>query len=221
MLWDVISADLCPTYGAVERWFRENCDFSSARYQQQNSSCLLYQQTPSHLQNVNVNWNSWPPDRYYSRSQMHFLTSSPLFHSLRDDLRAATKSTVPVPQRRKTEMRGWGDDIEQYYVVESMLKLNPGQVMSLYENVTTKDGIERYIEEEIGSEWFWDNGQTWVDSWTSVVLRRGWDPDMVVTAIEDGKVGIVADKLGAMLDLGRDALCEDEGTEQAAAIVCL
>lgn len=118
-------------------------------------------------------------------------------------------------------MRGWGDDIEQYYVVESMLKLNPGQIMYLYENITTKEGVERYIEIEIGSEWFWDNGQTWVDSWTAVILRRGWDPDVVVTAIEDGKVGIVGDGLGLMLDLGREDVCDDVEDRQVDSMVCV
>lgn len=120
-------------------------------------------------------------------------------------------------------MRGWGDDIDQYYVVESMLKLNPAQIMYLYENVTTKEGIEWYIDSEIGGDWFWDNGQTWVDSWTAVILRRGWDPDVVLAAIEDGKAGIVGEMYGdARLDMGREAMCEeDEEDTHVDPMVCL
>lgn len=118
-------------------------------------------------------------------------------------------------------MRGWGDDIEQYYVVESMLKLNPAQIVHLYENATTKEGIEWYIESEIGGEWFWDNGQTWVDSWTAVIIRRGWDPDVVVAAIEDAEAGIVSDKSALTIDIGRDIVLDEKEDEQVDHIVCL
>lgn len=106
-----------------------------------------------------------------------------------------------------------------------MLKLNPSQIMYLYENVTTQEGIEWYINNEIGSDWFWDNGQTWYDSWTAVISRRGWDVDVVVAAIEDGKAGIVGDMHGdTRLNMGREIICdgdEEEEDEQVDAMVCL
>lgn len=220
VLCDIIAADLCPSYGDVERWVRENCDFNRTQYQQQNTSCLLYHQTPPHLRNAN--WNSWPPDRYSSRPYAHSYASS-FFHSFHDDYKTVTKSNIPIPQRRKTEMRGWGDDLEQYYVIESMLKLNPGRLMYLYENVATREGVERYIEEEVGSEWFWDNGQTWMDSWAAVLVRRGLDLSAVTMAIADGKAGIIGDKFGSTLDMGMNHVCEDEdeADEAADGALCL
>ena len=37
-------------------------------------------------------------------------------------------------------VEGWGDEIAQYYVVEDMLKLDPGQLMHLFESVTGQAG---------------------------------------------------------------------------------
>lgn len=194
ILEDLISTDLCPTDSMVRKWFHNRCDFSDVRWQQQRLTSFQRQLT--HLQQ-GCNWSSWPPDRYRPYAPAHLVPSS-YFHSHRDDSQAQSRADVPVPQRRKMEMCGWGDDISQYYVVQSMLKLNPAQLMYLYENVWLKEGIEGYIDGEIGGEWFWDNGQTWTDTWALVLARRGWDLELVEAAIDKGLAGIVGRGLGKL-----------------------
>lgn len=212
----MISTDLCPTDGMVRRWFNEHCDFSDVRWQQRYNP-YAHQQKPSFM--PILNWNSWPPDRYTAQSNMHMFPTSP-FHSHQGEQRAREKLNVPVPQRRKAEMLGWGDDINQYYVVQSMLKLNPGQIIHLHENVTTKEGIEWYIDSEIGGEWFWDNGQTWSDTWNLVLMKRGWDLTKVEVAIEDGLAGIVSTgQAMGELESAMEATGEEDDIDQG--IICM
>ena len=83
-------------------------------------------------------------------------------------------------------VEGWGDDIAQYYVVEDMLKLNPGQLMHLLESLTGEAGagvdadsmafcgfgskkatVEHFVA-GLG-EWFDNNGETLVETICFVV----------------------------------------------------
>lgn len=70
-------------------------------------------------------------------------------------------------------MEGWGDEIEQYHVVNSTLKLNPAQMMWLYDHAVTKQDVEHYIEEHAGGQWFWNNGETLLHTWLLVLHGRG------------------------------------------------
>lgn len=178
VLEDVVSNDICPTDGAATRYLNEHYDFRDVRHKQY-SVHPFYQQR---------SWNSWPPDH----SAPHLLPPS-LFYSFRDDqlLSSRTKDNLPVAQRRKLAMIGWGDEISQYYVVQSMMKLNPRQIVYLHDNAVTKADVEKYIFEQCdGGEWFWDNGQTWLDTWSLVLYKRGEDLSLVRGAIQDGEIGI-------------------------------
>ena len=90
-------------------------------------------------------------------------------------------------------MTGWGDDVSQYYVVQAMMKLNPAQIMYLYEHATRKQDVEKWLIEHVGEEWFWDNGETWFDTWRLVLYRRGEDLSLLRDAIYDGNTGITAE----------------------------
>lgn len=77
----------------------------------------------------------------------------------------------------------WGDEIAQYYIVEDMLKLNPDQLLQLYELVATTNGrgrrfVERFVAGFVlgGScgaggmdGWFENNGETLVETVDLVV----------------------------------------------------
>lgn len=172
---DLLSIDLCPTDGAARADFNQYCDFSDVRF------------THNQYMSVHKSWNSWPPDSYTSR-----LVTSNMFHNSRNEQFLSRHLDLPVPQRRKLEMTGWGDDISQYYVVQAMMKLNPAQIMFLYEHVTTRQDVEKWLFEHVGEEWFWDNGETWFDTWRLVLYKRGEDFGMLRDAIIDGDAGIVA-----------------------------
>ncbi len=89
---------------------------------------------------------------------------------------------------------GWGDEIAHYYVVEDMLKLNPEQLLYLYETVTGFDGRKRTVESfvaRLGSGWFANNGQTLVETVDWVVGERGECAVSLKEAVEAELQGIV------------------------------
>ena len=168
---DIVSTDLCPTDGAARADFNTNCDFSDVRFTNRHTG----------------SWNSWPPDSF---SSSHIVSS--LFHSHQNERALSAHLDLPIAQRRKLEMAGWGDDISQYYVVQAMMKLNPAQIMYLHEHVTRKQDIEKWLFEHVGEDWFWDNGQTWFDTWRLVLYKRGEDLGQIRDAILDAEIGITA-----------------------------
>lgn len=166
----LVATEICPTDGAVMRNLNEHCDFREPK----RRDCHPFYQQRS--------WNSWPPDR----SQL-----LPIFNFRDDSMLSRSDENLPVPQRRKLAMTGWGDEISQYYVVQSMMKLNPRQIMVLHDRAVTKIDVEKYVVEHCdGDEWFWNNGQTWLDTWSLVLFKRGEDLNMIRCAIQDGELGI-------------------------------
>lgn len=180
ILEDIISTELCPTNGAAERSFNEHCDFIGVRN--------------SHWRNNFRSWNSWPPDQYTNHSFAQARSSTiSLFHSHYADLNDKSRQDLPVPQRRKLEMTGWGDEISQYYVVQSMMKLSPAQIIHMHEHAVTKLDVEAYILNDCdGGEWFWDNGQTFLDTWSLVLYKRGEAPGDMRSAILNGEAGVTS-----------------------------
>lgn len=102
-------------------------------------------------------------------------------------------------------VEGWGDEIAQYYVVEDMLKLDPGQLMHLFESVTGQAGpdaesiafygfgskkatVEHFVA-RLG-DWFENNGETLVETISFVIAERGGDGRALGELIEGGLEGI-------------------------------
>lgn len=104
---------------------------------------------------------------------------------------------------------GWGDEISNYYVVEDMLKLDPGQLLYLFESVTgvslTASSAVGYINYDYESsagkddqswvvetfisdlgEWFENNGQTLTQTAEWVLEGRGEDFKEVKQEVENG-----------------------------------
>ncbi len=111
---------------------------------------------------------------------------------------------------------GWGDEIAHYYVVEDMLKLDPGQLMWLFNelagNTETNEActasptsaaypvnggfaggktiVERFIA-NLGMEWFENNGETFVETASLVIGDRGEEVTVLRERVEDKVEGIV------------------------------
>lgn len=102
-------------------------------------------------------------------------------------------------------VEGWGDEIAQYYVVEDMLKLDPGQLMHLFESLTGQAGsdadstafhgfgsrkatVEHFVA-GLG-DWFENNGETLVETICFVVGERGGDGRELGELVEGGLEGI-------------------------------
>ncbi|KAK4691370.1 hypothetical protein P7C71_g5615, partial [Lecanoromycetidae sp. Uapishka_2] len=109
--------------------------------------------------------------------------------------------------QRNTVVEGWGDEITQYYVVEDMLKLDPGQLMYLFAGVTGQIGSDAasfgaghdclmgakgLVEHFVAGlgEWFENNGETLKETIGRVVEDRGEDFDAVLGMVQDGWAGI-------------------------------
>jgi len=83
---------------------------------------------------------------------------------------------------------GWGDDISHYYVVEDMLKLDPGQVLWLKDNAVSKNQVEAYVK-SLG-EWFDNNGETFGQTLEFVLNQRNDDVGEFMVALMVGGVGV-------------------------------
>lgn len=105
----------------------------------------------------------------------------------------------PTTANRGLHMDGFGDEIDHYHFIESMSKLDPGQVIQLYDNAVFKWQIEDYVS-SLG-EWFPNNGQTWSNSWDMVLGQRGFNVQELRLAIEDGKLGVAVDDSKAGLSV--------------------
>ena len=101
-------------------------------------------------------------------------------------------------------IEGWGDEIAHYYVVEDMMKLDPGQLMYLFQHITdmlgptagfnagwsSKAFVESFLA-STGGDWFENNGETLGETIGFVVGERGGDGIALREAVEDGLEGIV------------------------------
>ncbi|RMZ91192.1 hypothetical protein DV736_g1587, partial [Chaetothyriales sp. CBS 134916] len=101
--------------------------------------------------------------------------------------------SIPAPELRDQTMEGWGDDIDQYHILSSMLKLNPSQVVLLYENALCKRDVEVFVDDHGGGNWFWDNGETMLHTWMLVLHDRGLSVHGVREKISSGLLGIAVD----------------------------
>jgi len=84
---------------------------------------------------------------------------------------------------------GWGDDISNYYVVQSFLKLDPAQIMWLFSNANCRSDVEAFVR-ELGEDWFMDNGATLLDTIMLVLHSRGLELEYVRQGVLDGDMGV-------------------------------
>jgi F-box domain len=84
---------------------------------------------------------------------------------------------------------GWGDEIPHYYVVEDMLKLDPGQILWLRDNAPLKGQVKDFVG-DLG-DWFDNNGETFAQTLGKVVVERGGDWEDFKDGINDGEGGII------------------------------
>lgn len=117
-------------------------------------------------------------------------------------------------------LQGWGDQISHYYVLEDMLKLEPGRIVWLYDYImvyprslwsslplrevnyshqvcenthTGSNELKDAIDAVVTAEWFQNNGQTFVETMEFVIEERGERNDMRLLrqAVAEGEEGIV------------------------------
>lgn len=86
-------------------------------------------------------------------------------------------------------LEGWGDDVQHYYIIEDMMKLDPKQILLLKDNAPYKHDVEQYVK-ELGP-WFENNGETFGQTMEYVLAARGEDVGEFIADVKDGVMGIV------------------------------
>jgi hypothetical protein len=167
LLRHVLHTHICPSNGTIARKFRKRLPDVDAQM----------------LCNIHLNYAP-PPTLFNSHYHSTHQPGGPgqrFFPSPPEAKYVASLFHEPGSE-------GWGDDIAHYYVVEDMMKLDPGQIMWLRENAPLKGMVESYVK-GLG-EWFENNGETFVQTLEWVCQERGEDVQELRERI-DGGGGIV------------------------------
>ncbi|KAI9884785.1 MAG: hypothetical protein M1823_003423 [Watsoniomyces obsoletus] len=170
---DVLENNICPSNGTIQRKFRKR--FPEPEAQQQ----LMF----------NIHLNYPPPTAF----QQHFHTT----HQVTASDRFLNKF-LPTPQH-EPGAEGWGDEIPHYYVVQDMMKLDPGQIMWLKENAPLKGQVEGFVR-GLG-DWFDNNGETFGQTLDWVLNERGVNAQELKESIGLGQAGITKSLVGRILPM--------------------
>jgi len=161
---EVLQNHICPSNGTIQRKFQK-------RFPESDQQLLF-----------NIHLNYPPPP---SAFQAHFHST----HQINSSPRFSTKYQSTAWHEPGAE--GWGDEIPHYYVVEDMLKLDPGQIIWLRENAPLKGMVEGFVR-GLG-EWFENNGETFGQTLEWVLRERAEDAEDLKEAIREGELGIVGE----------------------------
>ena len=161
---DVLQSHVCPSNGTIQRKFRKRNPDSEHQ--------LLF----------NIHLNYPPPANAF---QTHFVSA----HQVTASPKASAGLKYTATAWHEPGGEGWGDETSNYYVVQDMLKLDPGQILWLRENAPFKGMVEAYVR-NLG-DWFEDNGETFGQTMEHVMAERGEDMTELKDAIQDRVLGIV------------------------------
>lgn len=160
ILRDTISRNICPSNGTIRSKFHKR--FPESNYQLLFNPAFNFAPTQS----------SFMSDYYHSN-----INAQSKFHA----------KYIPTC-KHEPGAEGWGDEILHYYVVEDMLKLDPGQLLWLKENAPFKGQVEAYVR-GLG-DWFENNGETFVQTLQFVLQQRGEEWEEFKCAVDDGESGV-------------------------------
>ncbi|KAJ6008855.1 hypothetical protein N7499_001099 [Penicillium canescens] len=180
---DVVQNHICPSNGTIQRKFRK-------RYPESN-----------HQLSFNIHLNYPPPSNTFSSENQSSFGKAP-GSSLQQYFHVAHPSNfTDSPAKYRSRFRndlshdpgseGWGDEIPHYYIIQDMMKLDPGQILWLRDHALLKEQVEEYVC-SLG-DWFRDNGETFGDTLEYVMNERGLDAGELRSAVLDRDMGIVLD----------------------------
>jgi len=86
-----------------------------------------------------------------------------------------------------------------------MLKLDPFQILHLYENISSKASVEAYVDSVtqchdhvyVNPDWFRDNGESLGESIHNILAERGVDVREVQFDLDEGLVGVALKAVNA------------------------
>ncbi|TKA29025.1 hypothetical protein B0A50_03437 [Salinomyces thailandicus] len=172
ILKDVIANNVCPSNGKIRQKFQKRYPDSSHQ--------LLF--------NIHLNYPPPPNPSWMTGGDGWFnnsLITSAKYHQTH-------LSRLQPSRHHEPGSEGWGDDISHYYVVEDMMKLDPGKIMFLRDRTPMKQQVETWLKSNVegGVEWFINNGETFSETLAFVVRQRGSDVEVLKDAVSDGEMGV-------------------------------
>ncbi|RAL12056.1 Brix-domain-containing protein [Aspergillus homomorphus CBS 101889] len=179
IIGDVVQNHICPSNGTIQRKFKK-------RYPDSNQQLMF---------NIHLNYPTpdtpADPQSLFAKptdaAERYFHTA----HSSNFESSAKYKSRFRNDLFHDPGFEGWGDEIPHYYVVQDMMKLDPGQVLWLRDHALLKEQVEAYVRDM--GDWFRDNGETFGDTLEWVMRERGDDIEEFRAAIADREIGVVWD----------------------------
>ncbi|KAF2219699.1 F-box domain protein [Elsinoe ampelina] len=168
ILRDVVSNNICPSNGRVRRKHHD-------RFPDNRHPLIFSVHSP-----------------FSPSNNDHYATSEAFYNHCRVDNYGSNYHKKFIPTRTHDPGgEGWGEDINHYYVVEDMLKLDPGQILYLKEHAPLKMQVEGFIR-GLG-DWFDNNGETFCQTLSMVIYQRGREMDDIKTAVDEGILGVAID----------------------------
>jgi len=170
VLKDVVTNNVCPSNGKIRQKFQK-------RYPESNHQLLF---------NIHLNYPP-PPNPSWMNGDgwlSNSIITSAKYHQTH-------LSRLQPSRTHEPGAEGWGDDISHYYVVEDMMKLDPGRILFLRDRCPLKAHVEAYIRTlDGGVEWFVNNGETFSETLSHVIRQRGGDMDALKGAVEECEMGV-------------------------------
>ncbi|KAL3485423.1 Brix domain-containing protein [Aspergillus germanicus] len=176
VIGDIVQNHICPSNGTIQRKFRKR--YPESNHQLTFNIHLNYPMAQNGLTPYGfIDPNPNPTEQYFHTTHATNFSNSGKYRSrFRNDIFHEPGS------------EGWGDEIPHYYVVQDMMKLDPGQVLWLREHCLLKEHVETFVL-SLG-DWFRDNGETFGDTLEWVMNERGDDIGEFRAAISEREHGI-------------------------------
>ncbi|KAJ9273037.1 hypothetical protein DTO212C5_958 [Paecilomyces variotii] len=180
VIWDVVQYHICPSNGTIQRKFHR-------RYPERQTQLTFN----IHL-NYPVDRDSYGAPRFGSERSANSVEQ--IFYNAHPP---GSSSSSKFASKLRNDVfhdpgfEGWGDEIPHYYVIQDMLKLDPGQVLFLREHAPLKEQVEAYIFSQ--GEWFKDNGETFFDTLQWVLKERAEDLQNFSDMMADRQLGVARD----------------------------
>jgi hypothetical protein len=174
----VIANNICPSNGKIRQKFQK-------RYPESDHQLLF---------NIHLNYPPpLPTNLLHSLNGMDIeYCSTAKYNQAARNLASASQNSRLQPSRwHEPGLEGWGDDINHYYIVEDMMKLDPEQMLFLRDHCPRKAQVEAYVRATCqGGEWFVNNGETFSETLDHVVKQRGGDFESLKQAVEEKEMGV-------------------------------
>ena len=165
---DVLQNHVCPSNGTIQRKYRKRFP--------DNDQELVF--------NIHLNYPPAPPALSDFQQRFHAVRQATQSNKYSSKYASAAQHELGA--------EGWGDEIPHYYVVEDMLKLDPGQILWLRDHAPLKGQVESFVR-GLG-EWFENNGETMGETVEWVVKERGGDVEELREGIEKCALGVITGK---------------------------